>query len=339
VKTYPRYKRYDLGKQPAGTVVEVVLSCINNVRLMDDANFQRYTESKSYKCIGGRIEKSPTRFTIPITGQWHVVVDKIGFQILANSNVRAIPPAGSVAASVAAAHNASLSTSVKGETVTDQPRRPDSEAHVVTRILNELNTYKQIANTDVLTGLANRRAFDAKMAQIFKAPQNLAGCALILTDIDHFKSFNDTHGHAIGDAVLKTVADTVRSVLPETAFPARTGGEEFGVILEGVSCEDAIEIAETARQAIETANFIDEPTGTDCGKVTISLGLCMADRARTIADLYHQSDVALYASKKGGRNRCTVFDVSLLETPAAGASNPARGGRQQNRRSAIEIRL
>jgi hypothetical protein len=92
VKSSPRYKHYDLGKQPLGTTVEVRLSCVNNVFLMDQENFTRYAEAKSYKAIGGRTEKSPARLTIPANGQWHVVVDKAGFQALANSNVRAMLP-------------------------------------------------------------------------------------------------------------------------------------------------------------------------------------------------------------------------------------------------------
>ena len=85
-------KRYDLGQQPGGTIVEVVLSCINNIRLMDHDNFTLYNDSKNCRFIGGRTEKSPARLTIPKAGHWHVVVDKTGFETLANSNVRAIPP-------------------------------------------------------------------------------------------------------------------------------------------------------------------------------------------------------------------------------------------------------
>ena len=90
--TSPLSKRYDLGQQPAGTIVEIVLSCINNIRLMDHDNFNLYADSKNCKFIGGRAEKSPARLTIPKTGHWHIVVDKTGFEALANSNVRAIPP-------------------------------------------------------------------------------------------------------------------------------------------------------------------------------------------------------------------------------------------------------
>ena len=107
-KLSPNYKRYDLGQQPGGTIVEVVLSCINNIRLMDDANFTLYSESKNCKFIGGRTEKSPARLTIPKSGHWHVVVDKTGFQTLANSNVRALPPRNMNAANSSAPRKSAI---------------------------------------------------------------------------------------------------------------------------------------------------------------------------------------------------------------------------------------
>jgi len=112
-KPSPNSKRYDLGQQSGGTVVEVVLSCINNIRLMDDANFALYSDSKNCKFIGGRAEKSPARLTIPKTGHWHIVVDKTGFETLANSNVRAIPPQGMNAANSSAPRKAANSATVK----------------------------------------------------------------------------------------------------------------------------------------------------------------------------------------------------------------------------------
>lgn len=312
MKTYPRYKRYDLGKQQAGTLIEVVLSCINNVRLMDHANFIRYAEDKSYKFIGGRIEKSPVRLTVPMTGHWHVVVDKVGFQTLANSNVRALVSRGIKAVNAA----------IQGITVEDAGARPDSEAHVVNRILNELNTYKQIANTDVLTGLANRRAFDARMSELFNHPEAQAGAALIVTDIDHFKSFNDTHGHAVGDAVLRIVARTIEQALAPNATAARTGGEEFAIIVENVTAAEARSVAEKVRVAVEAASFVDEVTGTDCGQVTLSLGVCTAILAQGPGDLYAKADGALYASKNAGRNRTTVVRATPEEPPAATPVEP-----------------
>ena len=92
MKQPPLNKRYDLEKQVAGTIVEIVLSCMNNVRLMDHANYLLYVEGQPFKAFGGRMEKSPIRLQIPTSGHWHVVVDRVGFATLANSNVRAIPP-------------------------------------------------------------------------------------------------------------------------------------------------------------------------------------------------------------------------------------------------------
>ncbi|SOE08563.1 uncharacterized protein DUF1883 [Hoeflea halophila] len=92
MKQPPLSKRYDLEEQTAGTIVEVVLSCINNVRLMDHANYLRYVEGEPFRSIGGRAEKSPIRLKVPASGHWHLVVDRQGFQALANSNVRTIAP-------------------------------------------------------------------------------------------------------------------------------------------------------------------------------------------------------------------------------------------------------
>ena len=309
----PRYKCYDLGKQTAGTVVEVVLSCINNIRLMDQANFKRYSENKTFQFIGGRTEKSPARFTIPRTANWHVIVDKVDFQILANSNVRTIPPKSTLTAVSPSASRTRTYNSMTKDPIQDRFAGPDSEAYVVTRIRRELNEYKQIANTDALTGLSNRRAFDTRMSQVFNDPQNLPTTALILTDIDHFKSFNDRFGHAIGDHVLKIVAETIRQNLPANASPARTGGEEFGIVVEVASQSAAYEIAELARSAVENTAFLDKSGATDCGKVTISLGICMADKAITVEDLYNKADQALYASKKDGRNKSTMFEESMQD--------------------------
>ena len=104
MKQPPLCKRYDLEQQTAGTVVEIVLSCVNNIRLMDHANYLRYVEGEPFKSIGGRAEKSPTRMQIPASGHWHVVVDRIGFNALANSNVRTIRPqqGGNAGATIAA---------------------------------------------------------------------------------------------------------------------------------------------------------------------------------------------------------------------------------------------
>jgi diguanylate cyclase (GGDEF)-like protein len=101
----------------------------------------------------------------------------------------------------------------------------------------ELDEYKRIANTDPLTRLANRRAFDEALSNLYDDKRAAMYHALIVADVDHFKKFNDAYGHPVGDRVLGIVAAVMKSTLRKDVFLARTGGEEFAVILQGTSLE------------------------------------------------------------------------------------------------------
>lgn len=312
----PRYKHYDLGNQPAGTVVEVALSSINNVRLMDERNYRLYASSKPYKFLGGLTVKTPTRLTIPVIGQWHLVVDREGLPKLANSNVRTIQP-GHKQFRVQEA-DAIDPQKIEAEDEAPEPQASEQGAPangehspvVMGEILKELNQYKRIANTDALTGLANRRAFDEKLASLF-APTYPHPAALVISDVDHFKKFNDTYGHLVGDRVLIIVADILRRHSSDRVFVARAGGEEFAMIIEARQAEEVMRIADSVRIALEQTPFRDEEAGADYGRITISMGICMKAEAADTKDIYSKADSALYASKKGGRNRCTVFTTDL----------------------------
>ena len=180
----------------------------------------------------------------------------------------------------------------------------------------ELDRYKKLANTDSLTRLANRRAFDAHIATIGSDKKAAMYSALIFADIDHFKRINDTHGHIVGDKILAYVAGIMRSKPDKDAFVARIGGEEFAVALENTTEEEASQCAESIRGAVEEKKFINTKTGVNYGPVTISLGLCMASEASDPNELYRKVDQALYASKNSGRNRVTKFS----EIPAGNSS-------------------
>ncbi len=314
----PRYKHYDLGRQPAGTVVEVALSSINNVRLMDERNYRLYASSKPYKFLGGLTVKTPTKLTVPAIGQWHLVVDREGLPKLANSNVRTIQP-GHKQFHVQTA-DAIDPQKAEAEGEAGAPGKPAAEPAaaasgehspaVMGEILKELHQYKRIANTDALTGLANRRAFDERLASVFATgPQHMA--ALVISDVDHFKKFNDTFGHLVGDKVLTIVAEILRQHARDDVFVARAGGEEFAMVIEGCNAAEVLSIADSVRIALEQTPFRDEETGADYGRITISMGICMKADAADAKDIYSKADSALYASKKGGRNRCTVFDADL----------------------------
>lgn len=168
-----------------------------------------------------------------------------------------------------------------------------------------LEEYKRLADTDPLTHIWNRRAFDRALAVIYDSEKGRMFNALIIADIDRFKEFNDRHGHPVGDRILQLVADIIGANVQPGMFVARTGGEEFAIIGEGLSEEGISRVAEAIRIAVETAPFVSGETGMNYGPVTISMGICMASEATSPEDLYIKADRALYASKVSGRNQVT----------------------------------
>lgn len=165
--------------------------------------------------------------------------------------------------------------------------------------------------TDALTGAANRGALNAKGPESFNRATLLGvPFSLILFDIDRFKQVNDTYGHPAGDYVLTQISLVVRTkLIRENDFFSRAGGEEFCLLLLGSSLQTASEVAERIRATIEQHVFQFE------GKlipITVSCGISTkTDGDTSWEDLYDRADKALYASKKGGRNRVTVYSPSL----------------------------
>lgn len=170
----------------------------------------------------------------------------------------------------------------------------------------ELEEYKRLATIDAITRLSNRRAFDDRLSAIYDGQQSGMHHALIVADIDHFKSFNDTYGHQVGDRVLSVAAAMMKNTLDKDVFIARTGGEEFAIILHGISLENAIGTAERIRLAIESTPLKNHHDGLDCGSITMSFGLCMATDAASPEELYRKADKALYQAKDAGRNQLKV---------------------------------
>ena len=148
-----------------------------------------------------------------------------------------------------------------------------------------------------------------EIASIYNSNRGILFKALILADIDRFKEINDRFGHPVGDKVLQSIAEIFRSSIREDMFVARTGGEEFALIVEGASEEATFEIADRIRLLIEQTPFVNEQTNTHYGSVTISMGVCMASEAEGPEDLYSKCDRALYRSKVTGRNRVTRFST------------------------------
>jgi diguanylate cyclase (GGDEF)-like protein len=163
---------------------------------------------------------------------------------------------------------------------------------------------EELSLTDPLTGLANRRRFDQKLAnELARARRYQRPLALIAIDLDHFKLVNDQHGHPAGDEVLRQVAAALRQASRETDLPARVGGEEFALILPETELSFACLAAERLRARI--ANESVRCNGAILA-LTISVGVAGADGRSLPADaaiLYRQADEALYRAKESGRNR------------------------------------
>ncbi|AUX76623.1 MULTISPECIES: GGDEF domain-containing protein [Sinorhizobium] len=178
-------------------------------------------------------------------------------------------------------------------------------------IRQELDEYKRIANTDSLTRLGNRRAFDETLAAVYNNEQMRNYTGLLVVDIDHFKKVNDSFGHPVGDKILSTVGTVIRANLRRDAFVARTGGEEFAVILNDSTQEECLQAADRIRAILASTPLKNSKTGVNYGPITLSVGVCMATAADDPLDLYHKADIALYAAKSSGRNRTALFEEGM----------------------------
>jgi diguanylate cyclase (GGDEF)-like protein/PAS domain S-box-containing protein len=162
---------------------------------------------------------------------------------------------------------------------------------------------REMATIDFLTGLSNRRHFLARMTDEWARLQRLDNrhVAVLMLDLDHFKNVNDTHGHAVGDAMLRHFAELMREELRKIDTAGRVGGEEFAIILPGASPDEAKVFAERFREKVATTPLrLDDRTIP----VTVSIGIAAMQSSDASADVaLIRSDEALYCAKKNGRNR------------------------------------
>lgn len=167
----------------------------------------------------------------------------------------------------------------------------------------EIEKLNDVAETDPLTQIMNRRGFSRLAETRLAAAQPTEYHAVLLLDIDHFKKINDEYGHATGDEVLQETAQRIRAVLRESEILARVGGEEFALFVSGVPRDTAILLAERIRVALGSLPF--ETAGGSLG-VTASVGICHATARLTLAKFLDKADKALYKSKRTGRNKVSI---------------------------------
>ncbi len=190
-------------------------------------------------------------------------------------------------------------------------RDVDRHAEEMQQVRLELDEYKRIANTDSLTRLSNRRAFDEKLASVYDTTVGLHLLALVLLDVDNFKNINDAFGHPVGDKILASVASVIRASVRKDGFVARSGGEEFAIIIENCNQDDVHMMCERIRTALEKTPFRNSKSGVDYGRVTISIGYSLAAQAQNPGELYGHADTALYHAKETGRNRTVFFEDGM----------------------------
>jgi diguanylate cyclase (GGDEF)-like protein len=187
----------------------------------------------------------------------------------------------------------------------------------VSELAEEAEALERLACSDGLTGLNNRRHFlvlannEWARFQRYKRP-----LALLMTDIDKFKSVNDTYGHDVGDEVIKAVAGVLQASKRTTDIVGRLGGEEFALVLPEATLESALQAAERFRQLV--ANRVIS-AGEQRVPITISLGVASADgQTSGFEEMLKQSDLALYEAKHTGRNRVCRFSRDIQSQAAHG---------------------
>jgi len=176
--------------------------------------------------------------------------------------------------------------------------------------LEEANSFlHEMAIRDGLTGLYNHRHFqEALTAEVMRSRRHEREFSLIFFDVDHFKTFNDTHGHPEGDALLKKLGQLMQERLRNTDIACRYGGEEFVLLLPETSKRGAVVLAENLRMNIETTVFIGAET-QPMGQITVSIGVAtFPGDGEEAARLLENVDQALYRAKQGGRNRVVVVE-------------------------------
>jgi len=187
----------------------------------------------------------------------------------------------------------------------------------ISELQENLEAVRNESLTDPLTSLANRKSFDDALARALAAARAKGEpVALMLTDIDHFKKFNDNWGHLTGDQVLRLVAGAVKQNVKAQDIAARYGGEEFAIVLPNMMLPSAVTVAEHIRRTVMTKELMKRSTGEHLGRVTISIGVAVLRPSDTPQSLIERADICLYAAKRSGRNR-----VISEADPEAGAAS------------------
>ena len=174
----------------------------------------------------------------------------------------------------------------------------------ISNLQQSLEAIRAESLTDPLTGLGNRKYFDRMIGMaVQSALASGEPLSLLMLDIDHFKSFNDSYGHLTGDQVLRLVGISLKQTIKGQDITARYGGEEFAVVLPNTALRQALTVADHIRRAVMSKELKKKSTGEMLGRVTISVGVSMLKPGDDTDSLIERADACLYAAKRAGRNR------------------------------------
>ncbi|KGB56927.1 Diguanylate cyclase [Sphingopyxis sp. LC81] len=188
----------------------------------------------------------------------------------------------------------------------DDMRKSEDEAKALRKSLDRA---KRDAEVDYLTGLPNRRAFEALLDRHYKeARATVEPLSIAFCDIDEFKKVNDIHGHEAGDRVIKAIADTLARISNDHCHVARHGGEEFVMLFRGLTPTQAAEKLDDAREALADRRLINRKTDEPFGQITFSGGVADVFGYGDTRAALKAADAALYKAKAGGRNRIEIAD-------------------------------
>ncbi|MEM7350696.1 MAG: GGDEF domain-containing protein [Acidobacteriota bacterium] len=207
------------------------------------------------------------------------------------------------------------------ESLTRKNRELESTLDYLRRTREEVDYQELLANTDELTGLYNRRCLDRQLDKfIERAHATGTGLALILVDVDEFKSVNDTHGHAIGDAVLRALGSIITDCVRSSDLPCRFGGDEFAIVLTEIDPQRAVDRAERIRAHAERLRAV--PSRPDL-RTSTSVGGAMLRAQDSAASLFDRADKELYRAKELGRNQVSWQGRAIPHRAASSARSAA----------------
>lgn len=202
------------------------------------------------------------------------------------------------------------SIATKNQQLQEQLEKSSAQMNVMKE---DLSRVQKETLTDTLTGVGNRKHLSNELKRlVLESEEQKSALSVLMIDIDHFKKFNDTHGHLVGDQVLKLVARTLMENLKGKDCVARYGGEEFVIVLPQTKLMDAQRVADALRTSVSQKKIIRRDTHATIGQVTVSIGVAQYHPHEQLSHFLKRADAGMYMAKSAGRNRVVVQDLDSI---------------------------